>query len=218
MGWVLVVLLAAAVFVTLAFLLKAPRSGWAAIGSALLLGIAGYALQGSPGLAGAPKAPSESVTGNPAALVEARQALKGKAAPINSWLVIADAMSRHGQYGDAAEVLRGAIAKDPANADAWLALGNALVGHSEGAVTPAAVFAYQRASDADPAHPGPPFFLGMALAQSGRLAEARGLWADLLARSPPDAPWRADLVDRLAQLDAFIASRGGAAVMPGGAQ
>ena len=50
-----------------------------------------------------------------------------------------------------------------------------------------------------------PESLGLAMAQSGRLAEARGLWAELLARSPADAPWRADLEQRLQKLDAFIA-------------
>ncbi|MEY4239135.1 MAG: hypothetical protein RL339_1736, partial [Pseudomonadota bacterium] len=78
-------------------------------------------------------------------------------------------------------------------------------GHAEGNLTPAALYAYGRAAQADPAHPGPPFFLGLALAQSGKLAEARGLWAELLGRSPKDAPWRQDLAERLQRLDAFIA-------------
>jgi cytochrome c-type biogenesis protein CcmH len=45
----------------------------------------------------------------------------------------------------------------------------------------------------------------MALIQSGRLGEGRAIWADLLARSPKDAPWRGDLEKRLAELDAFVA-------------
>jgi cytochrome c-type biogenesis protein CcmH len=120
-------------------------------------------------------------------------------------MVIGDALARNGQYGEAAGVILGAVERDPKNADAWLAMANALVGHAEGNLTPAAFYAYGRAAQADPAHPGPPFFLGLGLAQSGKLAEARGLWAELLARSPKDAPWRADLAERLQRLDAFIA-------------
>jgi cytochrome c-type biogenesis protein CcmH len=123
----------------------------------------------------------------------------------DNWVVTADAFARHGQYADAAGLLRGVVDSDPKDADAWLALANALVGHAEGTLSPAALYAYHHAAEAAPSHPGPPFFLGLAMAQSGRFAEARQLWADLLQRTPPDAPWRADLQDRLARLDALIA-------------
>lgn len=209
MTWVLAFALAAACFVMAAFVLKAPRAGWEAIGAALLLGVAGYGLQASPGLPGAPKAAVEKISGDGAAAVAARGALSGKgsAMPGNRWLLTADAFARHGQYADAAGVLQGAIEAEPANAEAWLAMGNALVGHADQTLTPAALFAFQRASAAAPGHPGPPFFLGLALAQSGRLTEARGLWVRLLQDSPPDAPWRADLEQRLGELDRFIARR-----------
>jgi cytochrome c-type biogenesis protein CcmH len=180
--------------------------GWEAIAAALLLGIAGYGLQGRPGLPGAPKTPAEKISSDPAALVAARKALNGKdMSQEDNWVVTADAFARHGQYADAAGLLRGVVDNDPKDADAWLALANALVGHAEGTLSPAALYAYRHAAEAAPSHPGPPFFLGLAMAQSGRFAEARQLWADLLQRTPPDAPWRADLQDHLARLDALIA-------------
>jgi cytochrome c-type biogenesis protein CcmH len=210
MSWVWALLLAAIALAIVLLLMRwmhKPTVGWEAIGAALLLGIAGYGLQGSPGLPGAPKPPAETISGDPQALVAARKAFDGKVMPANgnNWVVIADALARHGQYADAAGVLLGAVDKNPRDADAWLALANALVGHAEGTLSPAALYAYRHAAEAAPSHPGPPFFLGLALAQSGRFAEARGLWADLLRRTPADAPWRADLQDRLARLDALIA-------------
>jgi cytochrome c-type biogenesis protein CcmH len=209
MTWVLVALLALLAFAVMAFLLKAPRPGWAAIGSALLLGAAGYAAQSRPDLPGSPLAAREATAGNPGA-VTARQSLSAGAPAANKWLVIADAMARNGQYAAAAEVLRGAVAANPKDGDAWLAMANALVSHAEGRLSPAALLAFRRAEAASPGSPGPPFFLGLALAQAGRFPEARAQWAELLARSPAEAPWRADLAARLQQLDQLIAEQAGA--------
>jgi cytochrome c-type biogenesis protein CcmH len=208
MTWVLVVLLAALVLMATILVFRLPGGAREALAAALLLGLAGYALQGRPGLSGSPTAARESANGDEGtATVESRRELASENGKRNRWLVIADAMARNGNYGAAAEVLRGAVAKDPNDADAWLAMAVALVSHAEGQLSPAALYAFGRAEAAAPASPGPPLFLGLALAQSGRLAEGRKVWADLLARSPADAPWRADLTERLAQLDAFIAER-----------
>lgn len=207
MTWIVVVALALLAFVVFAFVLRAPRASWEVIGAALLLGVAGYALQGRPGLAGAPKDPPESVTGTGSASVAERQKLAEGSDLGNKHIVVADALARNGRFGDAAEVLRGAVDRDPANAEAWLAMGNALVAHAEGAVSPAAIVAYGRAARAAPDSPGAPFFLGMALIGSGRIEEGRAIWADLLARSPANAPWRTDLETRLAEVDRFLATR-----------
>ena len=218
MSWLWALILAIVAFALIMVLLrlmKQPRAGWEAVGAALLLGIAGYGMQGSPGLPGAPKEPVERVAGNSAEMVEARKSLDVGSPSDNKWSVIADAFARNGQYSDAAGVLLGAVDKQPANSDAWLALANALVGHAEGTLSPAALYAYRHAAEAAPANPGPPFFLGLAFAQSGRFAEARGLWADLLQRSPKDAPWRSDLEERLSRLDALMAQQGQGGAMPG---
>lgn len=209
MIWAAVVLLALVAFVLVAFVLKAPRSGREAVAAALVLGIAGYAWQASPGLPGAPKAASEQLSQDEGGLVDARGQVSESSIPPNDrWVVIADGLARNGRYADAAEVLRGAVKAAPGNSDAWLAMGNSLVAHSDGLLTPAALYAFRRAARADPDAPGPPFFLGLAFARSGRYAEARSLWMDLLERSPKDAPWRAPLADQLVRLDAAIAGQG----------
>lgn len=210
MTLVLIIGLAIASFLVLAFVLKAPRKGWEAIGAVLALGIAGFVSQASLALPDAPKEAQEQSGKSGAALIEARRQLASENAMPNQpnrWMIIADALSRNGQFGDAAGVVLGAVEKDPKNADAWLSLANNLVAHADGNLTPAAQYAYRRAAMANPQHPGPPFFLGLALAGSGKLAEGRALWADLLARTPADAPYRADLAERLQRLDAFIAAQ-----------
>lgn len=214
MMWVVVVLIAVLVFAALVFMLKLPRGGWELSGAALLLGISGYALQGHPSLAGAPKAPAENAKAADAATVAERQAMGNKFGSSQNWLILADALTRQGQYAAAADVLRSAVHKDPRNADVWVAMGNALVGHSDGVISPAAQFAFQRAADISPEHPGPPFFMGLALAQSGRLPEARALWTKLLARTPADAPYRDDLSARLARINQMMGPVGDPAVAP----
>lgn len=208
MTWVLVIGLALVVLAVLVFVLKVPKGAREAVASALLLGIAGYVTQGSPGLAGTSKDSAEPMSANPAAMVDARAKVTEKGIPPNNqWVVIADGLARNGRYADAAEVLRGAVEADPKNSEAWLAMANALVGHADNSLTPAALYAYRRAVRAAPDEPGPPFFLGLALAQEGRLAEARTLWADLVARSPADAPWRTPISEQVKRIDAVIAAQ-----------
>jgi cytochrome c-type biogenesis protein CcmH len=205
MTWLLVSALALLAFVALAFWLNVPRSGWTALGAALLFGLAGYAMQASPSLPGSTKVAAEQISTDPAAMIASRNLLdESDIPPINQWIVIADAMARNGQYANAAQVLLGALDDDPKNAQAWLALGNALVAHADGLLTPAALHAYENAQANAPQSPGPPYFLGLALAQSGRFAEARATWTGLLERSAPDAPWREMLAERLARLDLLI--------------
>lgn len=207
MTWVLIVLIAVIVLGVMIFVLKLPRTGWEIAGAALLFGISGYALQGHPGQAGAPQAPVENAKLADQTLIKQRQQMGSAFGQGQSWLILADALTRQGQNGAAADVLRSAIAKSPQDADLWVALGNALVGHTDGVITPAAQYAFRRAAAIAPDHPGPPFFMGMALVQAGRLVEARTLWAELLIRSPADAPYRADLQERLSRLDSIIAEQ-----------
>lgn len=209
MTWIFVALLAILAFLAICFLFKAPKGGREAVAAALLLGVAGYAAQGRPSEAGAPKPASEAQ--NPEMgqfFVEARARLRGEGIPTtNHWVIISDGLARNGHYLDAAQLLRGAIEDDPKDSEAWVALGNVLVAHAEGVLTAPALYAYRRAGEADPKAPAPPFFLGLGMAQSGRLEEARAIWAGLLERAPKDADWRAPLEQQLQRLDAFVASQ-----------
>ena len=69
-------------------------------------------------------------------------------------------------------MIRAGLRSDPDNADLWVGLGNALVVHADGMMSPAAELAFQRAAQIAPDHPGPQFFYGLALAQGGKYDEA----------------------------------------------
>ncbi|AKM10580.1 tetratricopeptide repeat protein [Croceicoccus naphthovorans] len=213
MGWIIAIGLAIATFAAMLFVLKMPRGGREFAAAALLVGLAGYALQGSPSEPGSPTQPRENAESGQATLVEARRMMDEEFGEGRNYLITADAYARAGQFGAASSLLRGAVRKNPDDPDLWLALGNALVGHTGGIITPAALYAFQKASDIAPTHPGPPFFTGLALAQSGQFEDARKIWQELLNRPVEDGDdeWRADLSARLARLEAIIAMQSGAA-------
>jgi len=214
MTWVLVIGLALGVLVVAIWLLRAPRAGWEALLAVLLLGLAGYALQGRPDLAGAPHAADAAAQGEGALLVEDRRMFAGDVSSADTapLVMVSDAFVRHGDYAAAVGLLEGAVAKDPRDAQAWLALGNALVAHAGGALSPAATYAYREAEAIAPDAPGVPYFLGLALAGTGQFAQAQALWAGALAKAPADAKWRPVLAQRLARLDRLVAMS--AAVRP----
>ena len=133
MSWLIAIALALAAFAVAVFAFRVARSGWTTIAAALALGLAGYALQASPDVRGAP-ASAEAGRGDAAwALVDERKSMvASEDHSRNGKLIVADAYARRGQYADAAGILRGAIADNPRDGEAWLALGNALVEHAGG--------------------------------------------------------------------------------------
>ena len=202
MGWVVILIFAALIMFGLWRFAKMPRAALELLGAALLLGIAGYAWQGSPGLAGSPKPPLADEGASMAqieTLPEFKTASVGGAADV---LSAADGLIERGMVSYAVAIIRAGLSRNPQSADLWVGLGNALVVHGGGMMSPAAQLAFERAAKIAPDHPGPPFFMGLAYAQAGQVDRAEQIWRDLLARAPANAPWRADLEQRLAEIAA----------------
>lgn len=205
-GWLAIGALALAAFALAAFLLRLPREGFTLFAAVLVFGLAGYAWQGSPAQPSKPTPPQMRGAGAGEAMVEGRRALFENEGPASSYLITSDGFARRGKFGDAAGMLRRGLAENPDDLEGWLALGMAMVGHADGNVTPAAVHAFERARRIDPAHPGAEYFLGFAYLQSGEIRQARAVWAGLVDRSAPDAPWREGLAAQVADLDRMIAN------------
>lgn len=167
------------------------------VAAGLFLGASGYALQGRPGLAGAPA--SDAVRADVIPLTPLRRAFYGEFHRTAHWAIIADSYTRRGRTADAVGVLRKAVETYPADPSLWVSLGNALVDHA-GVVTPASNLAFQRAAELSPGHPAPLFFYGLALARSGQRDAALGLWREVLADAPADASWRPLVEDAIAAL------------------
>ncbi len=201
MGWLILLVMIIALFGALVFLGKLPRTAFELTGAALLLGVAGYAWQANPGMAGVSVEPTEKPNSFDEASITSREEMGQRFGTAREWLVFSDALNRNGRHGAAANYLRNGVKEHPNDPDLWVGLGNAIVVHADGVITPAAQFAFQKAADISPEHPGPPFFLGMAYAQSGKIDQARAIWTELLERSAEDAPWRKDLESRLAAME-----------------
>lgn len=205
MSWVPIVLLAALVFGLAVFLLKLPRSLWMLFGSALLFGLAGYAMQGNPGQAAAPPTPpTETVAETGELMVQARREFYPEGQLPSRFVVTADAFTRRGQHQQAANFLRNAVAENPKDGEAWIALGNALVEHADGQLTAAALFAYSRAEQVAPGNPAPTYFLGLSYLRAGEPGKTLSLWRELLASAPEGARWAIALEARIVRLETLL--------------
>lgn len=204
MGWVALGLITFAVMGGL-WLLGLPRLVWSTVGAALMLGCAGYALQGRPGLAdAAPKPQTQSIETAPE-LIALRGAMWGKYTEEAAYEVAFDALLKVGDSANAVKLAIGGVTKFPNSAELWTDLGSALVTHDGGNMSPTARFAFDRAIAIAPQHPAPRFFKGLGHVQSGQFAEGRADWVKALALTQPNAPYRPAIAERIAVLDQFVA-------------
>ena len=158
------------------------------VAAGLMLGAAGYALGGRPGLAGSPRG-GASAAFAPVPLTGPRNLFLGRFSGSDHWLIMADSLAARGKTEDAVGLLRSAIREHPRDYGLWVGLGNALTDHARG-ITPAARFAFQRARQLAPSAPAPDYFEGLALLRSGDPQGAYALWINLLERAPANAQWR----------------------------
>ena len=203
MGWVwLAVLGAAAMAMLVALGVRRPL--WSFVGAALMLGAAGYAWQGSPGLGGSTPDPRAATPPDDPDTVRLRDAMLERFTLDAAYLIASDAMGARGDDRSAIRVLLGGISKIPKSFALWAALGTAYARHDGGQVSPAARFAFAQARRLAPAHPAPVFFEGLAHVRAGDLAAARPLWARALAVTPVGVSYRGDIAFRLALLDRLL--------------
>ncbi|NNC72843.1 MAG: tetratricopeptide repeat protein [Sphingomonadaceae bacterium] len=203
MGWVVALALIALIIFWLWRLaeFRGARLEW--LGAALLVGLAGYAWQGSPVMSGSPTQERREFPPEGSTDLEA-EFINSRSHSADRWMQFAESLNRAGNHLGASQAVRNALEDNPDDPDLWVALGNSLLLHGQGRMNPAAQLAFQRAAEIDPTHPGPPFFTGLALAQGGQLDAARQVWSDLLQRTPEDAPFRADLENRLAGINSAL--------------
>lgn len=196
-GWI-VLLLMIALSLAILWMLRVRGAMLQLAGAALLLGAAGYAAFGRPGLAAS--VPSAQQQQPPIPLTNLRHAFFGRFGPTEHWLLISESYARRGETREAAGVMQSAVREHPGDPILWIGLGNALADHA-GTLTPASDLAFRRAAELAPGHPAPRFFYGLALARSGDAKDAIVLWKQILAEAPAEAGWRPVVEDAIAALE-----------------
>jgi cytochrome c-type biogenesis protein CcmH len=106
------------------------------------------------------------------------------------WSVLAPVLTRLGRYDEAVRAYRNSITYNGDTAARRADLGEALTGAAGGVVTSEAKAEFERAVALNADEAKPRYFLGLAAEQDGRAAEAASIWRAMLAKAPPDAPWR----------------------------
>jgi cytochrome c-type biogenesis protein CcmH len=106
------------------------------------------------------------------------------------WNVLAPVLARLGRYDDAIRAFHNSITYNGDAAERRADLGETMAAAAGGVVTTEAKAEFERAIalNADDAKAN--YFLGVAAEQDGRPTEAASIWRALLAKAPPDAPWR----------------------------
>lgn len=206
-GWIVIVLLALVVAGGLWRFGRLRGGSLQFLAAALLVGMAGYAWQGRPELGGEPASARIESERPESAFTALRHEFFGRFTSSERWLILADSYQRRNNSGEAVGAIRAGLRRSPNDPALWIGLGNALVLHGAGTMSPAADYAFRRAAAVAPDHPAPRFFYGMSLIQGGRIEEAQAIWRDLLATAPPGGDWRPIVEQRLAILDQFQAMR-----------
>lgn len=212
MTWLWIALMALTVVLVGVFVLRVPKNAITALSAAIAVGLAGYSWQGEPTKPRSLPVTSEieEELGNQVVTLRRQILAEDDWSSNRNRMITADAFARMGRFKDASEAYGIIVREDPKDAEAWLALGNALVNHADGVITPPAVRAFRMSEELDPDTPGVPFFIGLALIQQGDFLQARGAWAGALERMPEGSEAHGLLSQRLERLDNLINVASGA--------
>lgn len=164
-----------------------------------------YLRQGTPDLPGRPLAARLSTDPGrldievAVARIEAHLALNP--ADSKGWDVIAPVYMRMGRVEDAEKAFGAALRHGGETPERLAGLGEARAVIAGGVVTAEARAAFERAVALDPGAVRPRYFLAVALEQDGRPAEAAAALRALAAGAPAEAPWLANVRERIARLE-----------------
>ena len=178
-----------------------------------------YLALGAPQLPGEPHAARQSVEPEQRSIVEligrVEAHLEQNPEDGRGWEVLAPVYMRLGRFADAVRARQNALRLLGSSAERSADLGEALTGQAGGVVTADAKAAFEQALAQDSGSFKARFFLGLAAEQDGRRDEAATAWRNLLAASPPDAPWLALVRESLQRVDPNAANVPAPGASPG---
>jgi cytochrome c-type biogenesis protein CcmH len=123
-------------------------------------------------------------------VAQVEQHLENNPTDGRGWSVLAPVLARLGRYDDAVRAFHNSITYNGDSAERRADLGEAIAAAAGGVVTAEAKAEFERAIALNPDDVKASYFLGLAAEQDGRSAEAASIWRAMLAKAPPNAPWR----------------------------
>jgi cytochrome c-type biogenesis protein CcmH len=123
-------------------------------------------------------------------VAQVEQHLEKNPADGRGWSVLAPVLARLGRHDEAIRAYRNSITYNGDSAERRADLGEAIAAAAGGVVTSEAKAEFERAVALNTDEPKASYFLGLAAEQDGRASEAASIWRAMLAKAPPDAPWR----------------------------
>ena len=126
---------------------------------------------------------------------------------LKGWTLLGRTLGALGRWPQAVAAYNRAVALAPADAGLHAELGEVLVQQAQGVVTPDAEAQFAKA----PGDPRSRYYAAEATLQKGDAAGAKRQLQALLADAPADAPWRATVAARLAELSPADAGTASAA-------
>lgn len=160
-----------------------------------------YLLLGSPTMPNQPLA-ARSVATRTAAQEQAEmerltarlaQQMEKQPDRVDGWLLLGRSLRTLENYDEASRAFERALALTGRAPDVLSEYGEILVLAHGGRVTEPARRVFEETLRAAPAEPRARYYLGLAKAQQGDPRAALQDWVDLIAVSPPDASWLADI-------------------------
>lgn len=171
--------------------------------AAVVIGIGGgcYLMLGAPKLA-ARSFSQPSPNDLPGLVSLLAQRVRERPQDPRGWTLLGRGYLTVGDPVDAAAAFKRGIlvSAPPERPPLYSAYGESLTIAAQGTVTDEAENAFRAALAENPRDFASRYYLGLAYASRRDVPHALALWQSLLAEAPADAPWRADLVDRIAAL------------------
>jgi cytochrome c-type biogenesis protein CcmH len=134
------------------------------------------------------------------AVAQLRKRLNEDPGNLEGWLLLGRSYLSLGRHADAVVAYRTAAELSGQRSDVVADYGEAMVVADQGQVSPAAQSLFERALSGDPQDTKARYYIALAKAQRGDLKGALQDWTDVVALSPPDAPWVPAVREQMARV------------------
>lgn len=172
---------------------KLPRQLWTFLAAFSMLGMAGYAYQGSPELPTSKAKQESEDNGSAVQLLKIREEMTATFAGSKKWTVVADRFARQGKYSLAMALVGSGLKERPENGDLWAAMGVYAMLANDGRIGAPSELAFARARQYYPNLAVPDYFEGLDALADRRLLDTFKKWDAALSKAPKDSKWEPKL-------------------------